>query len=787
MPYKLSATLAAHTADVRAVTSPTDGLIISASRDATAIAWARTSQSSGFSQTAVLRPGSRYINAVAYIPPAPDAPQGYAVTGGQDTVINVFSLADSSGEPNFSLLGHKDNVCALHTGPDRTLISGSWDCTAKVWKDFRLAYDLIGHHQSVWAVLCVDDRQYLTGSADCSIKLWSQHKNVRTYPGHTQAVRGLALITDIGFASCSNDSEIRIWTMEGDTVYTLTGHTSFVYSISVLPNGDIVSGGEDRTVRIWREGECAQTIVHPAISVWTVSAMPNGDIVSGCSDGSVRIFSATESRWAPAPQLQNYDEQVAAQAISLEEAGIRKEDLPGVEALSQPGTKPGEIKMVRRGEIVESHQWDSANFSWQKIGEVVGAAPSGKKTVYEGKEYDYVFDVDVQEGVPPFKLPYNVTENPYNAAQRFLQAHDLPMTYIDEVVKFIEKNTAGVTIGPSSPQYADPFTGASRYQPPPRSAGSGTSDFMDPFTGSSRYRASSNPAPKPPAATLPVRTPLFFRQANVSAMQSKLYQFDQSLRNEISTSSYSMYPQELNLIDESFVYLTQAVAHPLSPPATPLSANHVDAIVQVLERWPAGPLFPLMDLSRLIIGFCPDAYADPAVRSRLITALFKAAEWNDPWSQPLPKQRETNTLFLIRAFANMFQESTKLGDGKWVVDLFKKLGETPYGFLPKGTRVALATVLFNLSCIALRERLSDELWNLLIGMVLSLLAEEKEEAEAAYRALVALGNSVHIAKEQQRPLDGSQVDMTRQVIANLPTVFLQERFTEVTRQIAPLL
>ena len=40
--------------------------------------------------------------------------------------------------------------------------------------------------------------------------------------------------------------------MEGDCVYTLSGHTSFVYSLTVLPNGDIVSGGEDRTVRIWR-------------------------------------------------------------------------------------------------------------------------------------------------------------------------------------------------------------------------------------------------------------------------------------------------------------------------------------------------------------------------------------------------------------------------------------------------------------------------------------------------------------------------------------------------------
>jgi phospholipase A-2-activating protein len=87
-----------------------------------------------------------------------------------------------------------------------------------------------------------------------------------------------------------------------------------------------------------------------------------------------------------------------------------------------------------------------------------------------------VFDVDIQDGVPPLKLPYNVSgkcfisshespldicyaENPYNAAQKFLQSNDLPLTYIDEVVKFIEKNTAGVNIGTGGDEYVDPFTG----------------------------------------------------------------------------------------------------------------------------------------------------------------------------------------------------------------------------------------------------------------------------------------------------------------------------------------
>ncbi|EIW60263.1 phospholipase A-2-activating protein [Trametes versicolor FP-101664 SS1] len=821
MPYKLSAALSAHSSDVRAVVAPRDDLVLSASRDTTAIVWTKAAGSS-FTQSATLHAGSRYINAVAYLPPAPGAPEGYAVTGGQDTVVNVFALPSTKGEPNFSLLGHTDNVCTLHTAEDGTIISGSWDKTAKVWKDFQLLYDLVGHQQSVWTVLAIDGGQFLTGSADNTIKLWKQHKNVRTYPGHTQAVRGLALITDIGFASCSNDSEIRIWTMEGDCVYTLSGHTSFVYSISVLPNGDIVSGGEDRTVRVWRDGECAQTLVHPAISVWTVATTPNGDIVTGCSDGIVRVFSPEEERWAPADQLKAFDDLVAAQALPAQEIGdIKKSDLPGPEALTQLGKKPGEVKMIRRGESVEAHQWDSASSSWQKIGDVVDAVGSGRKQLYQGREYDFVFDVDVKEGAPPLKLPYNAGDNPYIAAQRFLENNELPLSYLDEVVRFIEKNAGGATAAPSGEQFADPYTGASRYQASQATASAGASDYQDPFTGASRYRApSAAPTPPPAVATgndpwtgasrysnsatspvmpppplatntnvvnvIPVRTPLSFRQAHVSAMQAKLYQFDQALRNEISTGYLAMYPQELNLIDETFTYLAQAVSHPLDPPSKKLTSNHIDAIIQLLERWPQSQIFPLMDLSRLVLAFCPTAYTDPALRTRFFAALFKGASWNEPWSSPLPKQRETNTLFLLRSLANVFQDGTTLKDGAWVQEVLNTLGEVPYVVLTNSLRVSLTTILFNVSCTGLREMLTVPLRNQLVALVLEILNSEKTEGEAAYRALVALGDIAFAAKEQAHPLLPEHQNTARQVLAALTVTFPEPRIRDVSKEVVAL-
>ena len=65
-------------------------------------------------------------------------------------------------------------------------------------------------------------------------------------------------------------SEIRVWTFGGDLIYSLSGHTSFVYSLSVLPSGGIVSSGEDRTVRVWQGNPFAFTslLLTSLILVW---------------------------------------------------------------------------------------------------------------------------------------------------------------------------------------------------------------------------------------------------------------------------------------------------------------------------------------------------------------------------------------------------------------------------------------------------------------------------------------------------------------------------------------
>lgn len=47
--------------------------------------------------------------------------------------------------------------------------------------------------------------------------------------------------------------------------------------------------------------------------------------------------------------------------------------------------------------------------------------------------YDFVFSVDVEDGKPPLKLPYNKGDDPYKAAKEFLDKNFLPADYLEQV------------------------------------------------------------------------------------------------------------------------------------------------------------------------------------------------------------------------------------------------------------------------------------------------------------------------------------------------------------------
>lgn len=118
----------------------------------------------------------------------------------------------------------------------------------------------------------------------------------------------------IGFASCSNDETVKLWTIDGQNINTLSGHSGFVFSLTNLDSGELVSAGDDRTVRVWRDTNCVQVINHPR-TIWSVTKNHLGDIITGSEDKKIRTFTRDPVRKDEGEGLKDYQNECTAQEM----------------------------------------------------------------------------------------------------------------------------------------------------------------------------------------------------------------------------------------------------------------------------------------------------------------------------------------------------------------------------------------------------------------------------------------------------------------------------------------
>ena len=586
-------------------------------------------------------------------------------------------------------------------------------------------------------------------SADQTIGVWSTSgKLENTLRGGKDVVRALCKLpgqhaSGADFASAGNDGIIRLWKLRGQQVAELSGHESFIYSLAILPGGEIVSGGEDRTVRIWSGNNCVQTITHPAISVWTVAACKeNGDIVSGASDRIARVFTWSSERAADTGLQQAFEESVKGSSIPQQQVGeVNKEKLPGPEFLQQnSGTKEGQVVMIREENgSVSAHTWSTAARQWVNVGTVVDAAGSGgRKTEYLGQDYDYVFDVDIEDGKPPLKLPYNVSQNPYEAATKFVQDNELPIGYLDQVANFITTNTQGATIGQSSqspelPAGADPWGIESRYRP---------GETSQPAPS----QAPSTPATRP--KVLPQTQYLSITTANLKPVQKKIEELNQHLLDS-GSKDIALNPHELSVL-QNLIRALETTKAPVTGPNATLD-NGLMLIAQLLTRWPPGHRLPLLDLLRLLTAYAPSAGASKVANDEsLIDVLDRSGILADA-------DRPNNIMLGVRALANLFGT----GPGRHVLDLsfdkvhsfVKPLAKDGSSGGGRNLTIAVATLYINYAVLCTSSSHKDLPSSIDRGVALaddlSALLGRERDSEAVYRGLVALGTLLTLGEDVQ--------------------------------------
>lgn len=720
--YKLSTVLHGHSLDVRSVAATKDDCILSASRDRTAKLW-HPEGIKDFQSVVTYKGHVNFVSSICWLPPCESHPDGLVITGSNDNSILGYNLQD--GTPVVTIKGHENAVCCVRSGlTPGTILSASWDNTGCIWNfvNKEPITTFKGHQAAVWSIIEINDGFIATASADKTIGLWNKSgAKLKTLTGHTDCVRDLVACGQDSFLSCANDATIRLWTINGECLNTYYGHNNYIYSICMNPSVGpecFVTSGEDSTVRVWIGGDNVCTMTLPAQSIWTVTCLSNGDIVAGSSDGVVRVFSKDVTRYADENTQALFAEEVLKiQAASKQEiGGVKVTDLPGSEVLFEPGKTDGQTKLVRSGAGVKCYSWSAAAQTWNEIGDVTGAVgPAEGKTRYEGKDYDFVFSVDIEDGTPPLKLPYNMGEDPWVVAQAFIHKNQLPQAYLEQVANFIITNSKQDAMSlPNNGEFHDPLTGASRYIPNNSSnVTAQTGINMDPFTGGSSYSSRSNSGlqhiPDSAKPLIPHKNYIRFDQANLSQILEKLKEFNR----KVGDKAMPISDKEL----EGVVKLAELNSS--------FTMDNVTRLKQLLT-WPEETLFPVLDVVRL------------AIRNPELNADFFGNYYGPTFVKLLienlkPNGVSANQMLAMRVFVNAFShlpgEMAILKENEGIVNLLLCLQ-----ILNKNAQIAAASLLLNLSVALGQQKDTTDLCECILQQLCRFT-----DQEAYFRALVALG------------------------------------------------
>lgn len=165
--------------------------------------------------------------------------------------------------PDRRLEGHSgfvSNVSLAHTGD--YAITGSWDRSLRLWnlRSGQCQHKFLRHTKDVLAVaFSPDDRQIVSGGRDNVIRVWNvmgECMHELTRDCHEDWVSSVCFSPSLErpvVVSGGWDKKVKVWDLvQGKCMHTLSGHTNYVTTVTVSPDGSLcASGGKEGVARLW--------------------------------------------------------------------------------------------------------------------------------------------------------------------------------------------------------------------------------------------------------------------------------------------------------------------------------------------------------------------------------------------------------------------------------------------------------------------------------------------------------------------------------------------------------
>jgi len=225
------------------------------------------------------------------------------VSGSHDTTIKIWD--SKTGKCDATLIGHSDYVRCVAILCDHRIVSGSDDRTLKIWDSTTNICNmtLIGHSSWVWMVsvfFCnqsqsINNERILSGSLG-EIKIWNPTTgtcDIALGDNIFSQYRPIHFNQNLIFLNHSSTNGLKVFDIQNENYnLNLIGHKHLVSCCAILPDGRIISGSIDKTLKIWnKSGELEQTFTGHADLISCIAIFPDGKIISGSHDGTIRIWT----------------------------------------------------------------------------------------------------------------------------------------------------------------------------------------------------------------------------------------------------------------------------------------------------------------------------------------------------------------------------------------------------------------------------------------------------------------------------------------------------------------
>jgi len=142
-----------------------------------------------------------------------------------------------------------------------------------------------------------DDQWIAGGSEDSTIRVWElgTGKEFHTLTGHSEFIRSIAISPDGTLLASASGEIIKLWELStGQEIRTLSGHSELIQRITFSPDGQMLaSGGNDKTIKLWNPetGEEIRTLSGTNL-IDAVSFSPDGQMLVSCDrDHKIKLWN----------------------------------------------------------------------------------------------------------------------------------------------------------------------------------------------------------------------------------------------------------------------------------------------------------------------------------------------------------------------------------------------------------------------------------------------------------------------------------------------------------------